>query len=88
MELNEFLCHIKHNNLGIDIFGSCKCYYTGTVGTFKHATIKGKIGKWKIEKIEPLSQTLSIYLKEIKMQTIAPDKDKQCTIYDYLGGEK
>lgn len=64
MILNDFIEHIKHNSLGIDIFGSCKMYYTGTIGTFKNAVVKSKIGNAIIEKIEPLSQSLNIFIKE------------------------
>lgn len=66
MKLNEFICHIKHNSLGIDIFTGGRIEFLGTVGEFKNAIVKQKIGERQIDKIEPLSQSLNIFLKEVK----------------------
>ena len=64
MTLNEFIDHIKHNSLGIDIFIEGQIQFVaGTIGEFKNAVIRQKIGNLRIEKIEPLSQSLNIFLE-------------------------
>lgn len=68
MNLDDFIKHIAHNSVGIDIFGynnSCKFYYTGSVGTYKNSVIRNKIGKCRIGKIEPLEQSLNIFIEEV-----------------------
>ena len=66
MKLNDFIDHIKHNSLVVDIFTGARIEFLGTVGEFKNAVVRGKIGERQIEKIEPLSQSLNIFLKEEK----------------------
>lgn len=65
MTLLEFLNHIKHNSLGIDIFTGAKIEFLGTVGEFKNAIVRQKIGERQIDRIEPLSQSLNIFLNEV-----------------------
>ena len=66
MKLGEFINHIKHNSLYIDIFGydSAKIYFTGDIGTYKTSVIKSKINELKIGKIEPLVNSLNIFIKD------------------------
>ncbi len=71
MTLNEFINHIKHNSLTINIFEKPydeldfhKIHFLGSVGEFKTAVIKRYIGEWRILKIEPLEFELNIYIKE------------------------
>lgn len=67
MTLNEFIEHIKHNSVTMDIFAgvnSCKFYFTGTIGTFKNAVLRSKIGNVRIVKIEPLAQSFNIFIDE------------------------
>lgn len=66
MKLNDFINHIKHNSLGIDIFTEAKIEYLGTVGDFKNAIVKNKIGERKIYKIEPLANSLNIFLEKLE----------------------
>lgn len=69
MGLGEFINHIKHNSVGIDIFGydTAKFYYTGTVGSYKTAVVKSKIDDVEIGKIEPLVTSLNIFIKDGKL---------------------
>lgn len=64
MTLNEFLSHIKHNSLGINIFTGARIEFLGTVGEYKTAIVKEKIGERQIDKIEPLVHELNIFIKE------------------------
>ena len=71
MTLNEFINHIKHNSLTINIFEKPdealdfhKIHFLGSMGEFKNAVIKRYIGEWRIFKIEPLEFELNIYIKE------------------------
>lgn len=65
MNLNEFLNHIKHNSLVINIFTGARIEFLGTVGEFKTAVVKEKLGKCLIDKIETLTQELNIFLMEV-----------------------
>lgn len=64
MNVNEFLSHIKHNSLGINIFTGARIEFLGTVGEYKTAIAKEKIGERQIDRIEPLSTELNIFIKE------------------------
>lgn len=68
MSLGEFIDHIKHNSLYIDVFGfdSATMYYTGYVGSYRTSVIKSKINNFKIGKIEPLVNSLNIFIMECK----------------------
>lgn len=63
MTLNEFINHIKHNSLEIDIFIEGQFCYCGSIGAFKTHLKKEKYGDYKIQKIEPLSTNLEIFLE-------------------------
>lgn len=64
MRLDEFISHIKHNSLYIDVFGanSAKIYYSDYIGAYKTSVVKSKIGSMIINKIEPLVNSLNIYI--------------------------
>ena len=66
MKLGEFINHIKHNSLYIDTFGYdlAKQYFTGAIGTYKTSVVKSKINELKIGKIEPLVNSLNIFIKD------------------------
>lgn len=66
MTLGEFINHIKHNSLYIDIFGydTARMYFTGYVGSYKTAVVKSKIDDVEIGKIEPLVTSLNIFIKD------------------------
>lgn len=63
MNLNDFISHIKHNSLWIDVFTGAKIEFLGTVGEFKNAVVRNKIGYRIINKIEPLVNSLNIFLE-------------------------
>lgn len=64
MNVNEFLYHIKHNSLEINIFTGARIEFLGTVGEYKTAVVKEKIGECQIDKIEPLTNELNIFLRK------------------------
>jgi hypothetical protein len=64
MNLNEFISHIKHRSLKICVSYGGGIAYLGTVGEFESANVRSKIGKCKINTIEPISGSLNIFLEE------------------------
>lgn len=67
MKFNDFISHIKHNSLYIHVFTGARIDFLGTVGEYKTAILKRKIGDRKIYKIEPLTNSLNIFLEEEKI---------------------
>ena len=65
MTLNEFINHLKHNSINLNIFAGAKIMYLGSVGSYKTSIVKPKIGNLKIEKIEPLEldENINIFLR-------------------------
>lgn len=64
MTLYEFISELKHKSLGLDIFTEARIEYLGTLGELLHAIVLGKIGHREIDKIEPLSKSLNIFLRK------------------------
>lgn len=56
MTLNEFVNHIKHNSLDINVFCDIKeiPFYHGTFGTYKSSVYKQKYGNIEISKTYPM----------------------------------
>ena len=65
MTMNEFINHLKHNSININVFESGKIWYLGSVGSYKTSIVKSKIGNFRIEKIEPLEldENMNIFIK-------------------------
>lgn len=63
MTINEFISHIKHKSLTINIFEGGKIWYLGDVGGFVHAVVQDKIGHRIIDKIEPIEFQLNIFIR-------------------------
>lgn len=55
MTLNEFVNHIKHNSLTLNI--ECRHKevpdYIGTIGTYKHSAFKSSFGSIEVSRIYP-----------------------------------
>lgn len=68
MTLNEFINHLKHNSININVFEGGKIWYLGSVGSYKTSIVKPKIGNFRIEKIEPLEldENMNIFIKDGK----------------------
>lgn len=63
MTLYDFINELKHNGLGIDIFKGNQFVFTGSVSTFKNWIHNGDYYKLRVEKVEPLSKSLNIFLE-------------------------
>ena len=65
MTMNEFINHLKHNSININVFESGKIWYLGSVGSYKTSIVKSKIGNFRIDKIEPLEldENMNIFIK-------------------------
>ena len=65
MTLNEFINHLKHNSININVFEDGKIWYLGSVGSYKTSIVKSKIGNFRIEKIEPLEldENMNIFIE-------------------------
>ena len=70
MTLNDFIEHIKHRSLSIDVSqrsgtqGIILERFHGTVGEYSTSLVKEKIGKVKIDYIVPDDNQLMIVIKE------------------------
>lgn len=54
MKLNEFINHIKHNSVYINISNKFNnLLYSGTIGTYKTSVIKDKINNVNVKFIYP-----------------------------------
>lgn len=66
MTLDQFINHIKHKSLMIDVFqcnNGCKQYYSGLIGSYLTSVVRSKIGSCRIEKIEPLVTSFNIFIE-------------------------
>ena len=70
MTLGEFLNHIKHKSLNIEVdamnLGTCHFRFKGTLGEYQTSVVKSEINDEKLIMVFPSEKTegLDIYIKE------------------------
>lgn len=64
MNILDFISHIKHNSLSLEIRGmKDKLLYSGDVGSYKHSVAKQKLDKKTIVCVIPEDNLLSIVVE-------------------------
>lgn len=54
MTLIQFINHLKHKSIGLNVFYNAKIIYLGTVGDYMHWINKNVVANCRIIKIEPI----------------------------------
>ena len=63
MTLIQFINHLKHRSISLNIFYNAKIIYLGDVGSYMHWIYKSKFDDCKIIKIEPIpTDSLNIFI--------------------------